>query len=729
MSSVPPKARSSSSSAASRHQRAELKLKQQIDEFILSDKISSFNELQEKLSSATLPTGFQTQILENSLLLFLIDYDVFPKISASLKINADLTWTCWLQDKQITHRQMSLLQQTIDNISSVLNCLAQLKAMVDNKTNVNYVDIAISALSNQIDLQNENTDEKLLFILEQLQLYKLPENNLRYSSSLTITCFSLYCASTSAYQHLRNSNILTLPSPYTLRKLTRSVNPDMTKIDTSYLSKRVSSLSFFQTHVTLIFDEIYVARRVEYSRAQKSAVGLSPDLQTARTILVFMISSISDEFRDVISMIPISKISADLIKNHFWNSVEQLTKAGLNVVAVTADNHACNRRAFLELLGGQWVPSLTNPFNNQPIFVLFDAVHNIKNIYNNMVNKKEIQYFHEGSLKTFKQSHLQYLVNSEKGRPLKLAPQLKERYLYPNNLDRLSTKPALAVINEKTCAALEFYSTNEVETSETVTLINMFLRVWKILNVKTPVAGKMKKDKFKDPIKCMTDWRLGVLNEFQSFLHEWRESGVRGLTKPSMTAWYQSLGATISCAQHLLQNIGFNYVMLGQLQSDPIERRFGLYRQRHGGNYYVSVRQVFETERKLRAMNLTRFCPEKLDSQEQVPICNNQIAETFYNRLAEPESPDEADLNAVFYVAGALCKSELKARDCSSCKELLTTSEEVHLPQDYDHSTAQFYNSLNRSGLITPSNMCFDIILWFWELFSMIQTNNDLFLE
>ena len=77
--------------------------------------------------------------------------------------------------------------------------------------------------------------------------------------------------------------------------------------------------------MTLIFDEIYVAHRIEYSRANKSVVGLTEECQAARTILVFMISSVSDEYRDVITMIPINRMSAEILTQHFWQIVKQIS--------------------------------------------------------------------------------------------------------------------------------------------------------------------------------------------------------------------------------------------------------------------------------------------------------------------------------------------------------------------------------------------------------------------
>ena len=45
-------------------------------------------------------------------------------------------------------------------------------------------------------------------------------------------------------------------------------------------------------------------------------------------------------------------------------------------------------------------------------------------------------------------------------------------------------------------------------------------------------------------------------------------------------------------ADHLQKKHGFSYVLPGKLMSDPIEGHFGWYRQVHGGNFFMSVKQL-----------------------------------------------------------------------------------------------------------------------------------------
>ncbi len=55
---------------------------------------------------------------------------------------------------------------------------------------------------------------------------------------------------------------------------------------------------------------------------------------------------------------------------------------------------------------------------------------------------------------------------------------------------------------------------------------------------------------------------------------------------------------------YCLEDLEFEYVLLGKFQTDHLEGRFGWYRQLSGGNYYISLRQLMGEPQKV----LTLFC-------------------------------------------------------------------------------------------------------------------------
>ena len=59
---------------------------------------------------------------------------------------------------------------------------------------------------------------------------------------------------------------------------------------------------------------------------------------------------------------------------------------GLTVVATSTENFSANREFYTELCGGKLQASIPNPLDaRQQILLLFDAVRNFKNIYNNFL--------------------------------------------------------------------------------------------------------------------------------------------------------------------------------------------------------------------------------------------------------------------------------------------------------------------------------------------------------
>ena len=63
----------------------------------------------------------------------------------------------------------------------------------------------------------------------------------------------------------------------------------------------------------------------------------------------------------------------------------------------------------------------------------------------------------------------------------------------------------------------------------------------------------------------------------------------------------RSLAHTSATFVHLvkyaLTKLNAKYILLGKIQTDNLEKRFGEYRQLCSGNYHVSVQQVLEAKR------------------------------------------------------------------------------------------------------------------------------------
>jgi len=192
---------------------------------------------------------------------------------------------------------------------------------------------------------------------------------------------------------------------------------------------------------------------------------------------------------------------------------------------------------------------------------------------------------------------------------LKKAHRLTPAALQPKNIEKTSVKLATKVFSESTRDALQFYATNENRPAwnGTADFISLIVKMWNVMNVKSRTKGKHKRDITKDPIRSSLDWKLDFLRECAQFLEHWEETKRPGLTRETFLALRHTCLALADCSSYLLDRKAFNYVLLGHLQSDAIERRFGWLRQMSGANYYVSMRQVLESDRRIRAVSLLKF--------------------------------------------------------------------------------------------------------------------------
>lgn len=89
------------------------------------------------------------------------------------------------------------------------------------------------------------------------------------------------------------------------------------------------------------------------------------------------------------AMYPVDRLTAEKLNNAFLEVMDRIDKIGFNPIVICSDNLSANRKFFIKFLGnGKLEPEVRNPINGNPLFVLFDPVHNIKNIYNIFQRKK-----------------------------------------------------------------------------------------------------------------------------------------------------------------------------------------------------------------------------------------------------------------------------------------------------------------------------------------------------
>ena len=194
--------------------------------------------------------------------------------------------------------------------------------------------------------------------------------------------------------------------------------------------------------------------------------------------------------------------------------------------------------------------------------------------------------------------------------------------LYPNNFEKQKVQLVTNVFNEKTIACLKRHG-----KEDTARFVEFVTRMWKILNIKSPYAGKNLNDKDREKITTTDDPRLEFLlkmgHSFKLMDASKRGYRVRCLTSETSNALHETLNGIVDVTKSLL-NSGYDYVLPGKIQSDRIEGEFGIYRGSSGCNYFISTEQVISSLSMQRLKLYNRLDiqqSEENDTNDTNPCC------------------------------------------------------------------------------------------------------------
>ena len=117
----------------------------------------------------------------------------------------------------------------------------------------------------------------------------------------------------------------------------------------------------------------------------------------------------------------------------------------------------------------------------------------IKNIYNNFLAKRvfKLPSMHRlvSAPLTASPADVETVRNNERGKPLRIAHKLSETVLRPKSIKKVNVNLALSLLHESTINALKHYG-----FYPTAAVLELFAKLWSILNVSSPTIGKRKQD-------------------------------------------------------------------------------------------------------------------------------------------------------------------------------------------------------------------------------------------
>lgn len=278
---------------------------------------------------------------------------------------------------------------------------------------------------------------------------------------------------------------------------------------------------------------------------------------------------------------------------------------------------------------------------------------------------------------------------------------------------------------------MAFYAENgHAEWKPTAEFLRFMMNLIKVVNVKTAHIGARKRDSSKNPIMSLSDDKLTTLQSYADFFRAWKESGKRGLTSPTFQAAQLMCRSLKSAAEYLLSSQGYHFVLLGHLQSDIIEGRFGRYRQMSGANFFISVKQVLESERRIKIVSSLKHSKMTVDDLSPAPeFVSPSLAELSPKDAAFidqcqldgrfPEL-DPNELNAIYHCGGYIGRHVSQHVVCDDCLAAIVSPVPPPSLECNDSSSA-FTMSVSRGGLVAPSDNLFVLCVSGYRLFCVLK--------
>ena len=284
--------------------------------------------------------------------------------------------------------------------------------------------------------------------------------------------------------------------------------------------------------------------------------------------------------------------------------------------------------------------------------------------------------------------HTIHSLDNVQSAHLRQAPKINYSVLHPGN-NKLSVPLALAIFEPTTTTALLHYIPHDTVTPS---FLKLFHSWWLIVNAKERFHPNTVGNAL-----VSNDEKISFLCKMNAWLTEWRDSNQLGLTRQTFNALIWTNDAIVELCSDLLES-GYQFILTGRLQTDPLERRFSLYRRMSGGRFLVSLKEVLQSESiaKMKTLlkqhlNLADFVITSTETDVQIQQFIQDLDIENFDHLKLSEGAQQVAV----YIAGYITHSLIKDISCADCLCRLKDDQVTNL----------YLNTLNRGGLNLPSKL------------------------
>lgn len=295
-------------------------------------------------------------------------------VSLSSHVNNRYLHSPELRTKLALHQKCrrNMLKQ-INRLKEKLEMAAEDEGVILNEGDHEEMKGILNSEYSSIAKKHSPNSFARLFWEQQLKASNCKNSRqMRWHPTMIKWCLYLRHKSASAYEVLKDSGCVALPSQRTLRDYTHCFNASTgfsNDIDHMLMSvAKLDKIEEWQKIVGILIDEMYIREDLVYNKHTGQLSGFANlgeinehllkyekalndpyntgTKQLAKTMMTFMVKGIFTSLQFPYAFFPCCGISNDLLHKPLWECIYRLEKCGFKVLFITADGASTNRALF-----------------------------------------------------------------------------------------------------------------------------------------------------------------------------------------------------------------------------------------------------------------------------------------------------------------------------------------------------------------------------------------------
>ncbi|XP_052131084.1 uncharacterized protein LOC127751486 [Frankliniella occidentalis] len=396
-----------------------------------------------------------------------------------------------------------------------------------------------------------------IFLQQQIKASQLKHAaGMRWHPTMIRFALSLHLTSPAAYELMRQSGIVKLPSSSTLFDYSH-VKPVEEGIDKLVLESLAGRVDAFQEkhkkfHV-LMADEMYISQNLVFQKSTGKLLGYTtlddvdkeikclehllenPDQDmeqtTASTVLVYMVKGITNGIKEVVATFATSKLSANQMYMWTWKVIGALERSGIAVLVFVSDGSSVNRSFIKKNKPATQHPSgiVFDTWNKattgRKLYFFADVPHLLKTIRNCLLNSRwDGKKSRRKMVKNGKKISWDFIIKlyeAKKDKSLRKSYKLNAMNVYPDSYARMRVKLAGQVLSKTVSTDLR--SQGWFEASETALFLEKVNDWFDYLNGAHSSIATKTRNKNVAAYTSETDERFGLIEDFLNYLEDWEK--------------------------------------------------------------------------------------------------------------------------------------------------------------------------------------------------------------